>query len=149
MWCRGINSLNNVFPGWKKNISMLEKTHVDLITNLNFVKMQHWRHMECIWTFHQQNIGRFVGPHAAQAWPVWAMLMRGRSLLGQFTRYQAMMARPVLSKLFKAWSTIVLLIPVYDILILSQSRHSSAPNWHALNYWLTFTLRDAYLLMAL
>ena len=46
-----------------------------------------------------------------------AMLMRGRSLVGQSSRYLAMMTRPVLTKPFKAWSMIVILIPVYDILI--------------------------------
>ena len=51
--------------------------------------------------------GRFVGPQAAKARPIWAMLMRGRS--------------------FKAWSLIEILIPAYDILILSQSRHPAAP----------------------
>ena len=45
---------------------------------------------------------------------------------------------------FKAWSMFVLLIPVYDILISSQSCHSAAPNWHALNYWLTYTMDDTY-----
>ena len=62
-----------------------------------------------------------VGPQAAQARPEWTMLMRGRSLLGQSSRYLAMMTRPVLTKLFKAWSMIVILIPVYDILISLQS----------------------------
>ena len=50
---------------------------------------------------------------------------------------------------FKAWSMIVILILVYDILISSQSRHLSAPNWHALNYWLAYTMADTYLLMVL
>ena len=77
--------------------------------------------MECIWTFHQLNDGRFVGPQAAQAERGWAMLVQGDSLLGQSSRYLAMMMRPVLNKLFKAWSMIVVLVPVYDILISSQS----------------------------
>ena len=51
----------------------------------------------------------------------WAMLMWGRSLLGQSSRYLAMMTRPVLAKPFKTWSMIVKLIPVNDILISSQS----------------------------
>ena len=67
--------------------------------------------------------------------------MRGRSLLGQSSRYLAM-TRPVPAKPFKAWSMIVILIPVYDILILSQSHHLSAPNWHALSYWLAYTMTD-------
>ena len=54
------------------------------------------------------------------------------------------MTRPVLTKPFKAWSMIVVLIPVYAILISSQSCHSSAPNWHALNYWLAYTMTDTY-----
>ena len=90
-----------------------------------------------------------VGPQAAQARPEWTMLMQGRSLLGQSSRYLAMMTRPVLTKRFKAWSKIVILIPVYGILISLQSRHLSAPNWHALNYWLAYTITDTYLLMVL
>ena len=107
--------------------------------------------MECIWTFHQQNVGRFVGPQAAQARLGWAMLMRGRSLLGQSSRYLAMMTRLVLSshQPFKAWSMIIMPIPVHDILISSQSPHSSAPNSHALNYWLAYTMNSTYLLMVL
>ena len=88
-------------------------------------------------------------PQAARARPVWAMLMRGRLLLGQSSRYLAMMTRPVLTKPFKAWSMLVILIPVYDILISSQSRHLSTPNWHALNYWLAYRMTDTYLLMVL
>ena len=42
-----------------------------------------------------------VGPQAAHARPEWTMLMRGRSLLGQSSRYLAMMTRPVLTKLLK------------------------------------------------
>ena len=98
--------------------------------------------MGCIWTVHQLNVGRLVGLQAAQARPDWAMLMRGRSLLGQSSRYLSMMTRPVLTKPFKASSMIVILIPVYDILISSQSCHSSAPKWHALNYWLAYTMTD-------
>ena len=45
---------------------------------------------------------------------------------------------------FKAWSMIVVLITVYDILISSHPRHSSAPNWHALNYWLAYKMIDTY-----
>ena len=45
---------------------------------------------------------------------------------------------------FKAWSMIVVLITVYDIVISSQSSHSSASNWHALNYWLTYKMTDTY-----
>ena len=77
--------------------------------------------MECIWTVHQLNVGRLVEPQAAQARPEWKMLMRGRSLLGQSSRYLAMMKRPILTKPLKAWSMIVILITVYDILISSQS----------------------------
>ena len=77
------------------------------------------------------------------------MLMWDRSLLGQSSRYLAMMTRPFLTKLFKGWSTIVVLIPVYDILISSQFRHSSARNWHALNFWLDNTMADTCLLMVL
>ena len=50
---------------------------------------------------------------------------------------------------FKAWAMIVVLIPVYDIGISSGPRHKSASNWHALNYWLTYTMTDTYLLMVL
>ena len=35
---------------------------------------------------HQLNRGRLVGPQEARAWPEWAMLMRGRLLLGQSSR---------------------------------------------------------------
>ena len=112
-----ISSLHNAFLD--KTYQCLTKPYVDLITNLNFVKMQHYRWMDCTWTFHHQKVGRFVGPQAAQAWSGWAMLKRGRSLLGQSSRYLAMMTRPILTKLFKARSMIVILIPVYDILILS------------------------------
>ena len=35
--------------------------------------------MDCIWTFHQQNIARFVGPQAAQVRPGWAMLIEAES----------------------------------------------------------------------
>ena len=115
------------FPD-KKYQCLKNKTHVNLITNLNFVKMQHCRQMESIWTFHQQNVGRFVGPQAARARPGWAMLMRGRSLLGQSSRYLAMMTRPVLTKLFKAWAMIVVLTLFYGILISSRTRHKSASN---------------------
>ena len=48
----------------------------------------------------------------------------GRSPLGQSSRYLAMMTRTVPTKLFKAWSMIVILIPVYDILKLK------AAIWH-------------------
>ena len=48
------------------------------------------------------NVGRFVGPQAAQARPGWAMLKRVRSLPVQSCRYLEMMTRPVLTKLFKA-----------------------------------------------
>ena len=45
-----------------KNMSTLEKqSRVDLITSINFVKTQHRRWMNCIWTFHQQNVARFLG----------------------------------------------------------------------------------------
>ena len=40
---------------------------------------------------HQLNRGRLVGPQEARAWPEWAMLMRGRLLLGQSSRCLAMM----------------------------------------------------------
>ena len=69
---------------------------------------------------------------------------RGRSLLGQSSRCLAIMTRPVLTKPFKAWSMSVILILVYDILISSQPYHSFVPNWHALNYWLAYTLTDTY-----
>ena len=105
--------------------------------------------MECIWTVHQLNVGRLVGPQAAQARPEWTMLMRGCSLFGQSSRYLAVMTRPVHTKPFKTWSMIVILITVYDILISSQSRHLSAPNWHSLNYWSAYTMTDTYLLMVL
>ena len=96
--------------------------------------------MECISIVHQLNVGRLVGPQAAQARPEWTRLMRGRSPFGQSSWYLAMMTRPVLTKLFNAWSMIVILIPVHNILISSQSRHLSTPNWHALNYWLAYTM---------
>ena len=51
-------------------------------------------------------------------------------------------------QIFKAWSMFGLLIPVYDILISSQSCHSAAPNWHTLNYWLTYTMADGRHLFA-
>ena len=143
-----INSLKNVLSGWK-TYQCLQEKHVDLTISQNFVKMQQYRYMEYIWTFHQQNVVRFVGLQAAQGQPGWAMLMRGRSLLGHSSRYLAMMTWPVLTKLFKAWSMIVLLILVYDILIPSQSQRSSAPNRHALNYWLAYRMTDTYLLMVL
>ena len=44
------------------------KKHIDLSTNLNFVKIEHYRSSECIWTPHKQNVGRFVGPQVAQDW---------------------------------------------------------------------------------
>ena len=100
-------------------------------------------------TFHQQNVGRFVGPQAAQTRPGWAMLMRGRSFLGQSSRYLAMITRPVLTKLFKACAMIVVLIPCYDSIMSSRTRHKSASNRHALNYWLTYTMADIYLMMVL
>ena len=70
------------------------------------------RHVELI-----TNLKRIVGPQASQARPEWTMPMRDRSLLVQSSRYLAMMTRPVLTKSFKAWSMIVIHIPVYDILI--------------------------------
>ena len=100
-------------------------------------------------TFHQQNVGRFVGPQAAQTRPGWATLMRGRSFLGQSSRYLAMITWPVLTKLFKACAMIVVLIPCYDILMSSRTRHKSASNRHELNYWLTYTMADTYLMMVL
>ena len=60
-----------------------------------------------IWTFHELNVGRLVGSQAAQARPEWAILVRGRSLLGQSPRYLAMMTRLVLTKPFKIWSMII------------------------------------------
>ena len=93
-----------------------------------------------VWTFHQLNVGRFIGPKAAQARPGWVILMQGPSLLGQSSRYMAMITRAILIKLFKAWSMIVVLIQVYISLISWQSRHSSAPNWHAFNYQLSYTV---------
>ena len=102
--------------------------------------------MQCSSTFHHQNVGRFVGPQSAQVQTGWAMLIRGRSLLGQSSRYLTMMTRPVLTKLFRAWSVIVVRIPVYDIIMSSQSRHSPDPNRHAMNYWFAYTMTDTYLL---
>ena len=102
--------------------------------------------MEC-WNSPLTEFWTPFGPQAAQAWPEWTRLMRGRSLLGQSSQYLAMTTRPVLTKPFKAWSMLVILIPVYDILISSQSRQLSAPNRHALNYWLAYTMTDTYLLM--
>ena len=49
------------------------------------------------------------------------MLIQGSSLLGQSSRYLAKMTRPVLTKPFKAWSMIVILIPVYDNFIAIPS----------------------------
>ena len=143
-WCRCIDSciLCLHINAWKKK-------HVDLIAYLKFVKMQHFREMEWIWTFHEMNVVRLVGPQAAQARPEWAMLTRGISLLGQSSRYMAMIKRPVLTRLFKTWSMIIVLIPVYDILISLHFRHSSTPNSYALNYWLAYTMVDTYLLMVL
>ena len=46
-WCRCITTFNNVFLAKKKTINAW-KAHVDLITNLNFVKTQLCRWMECI-----------------------------------------------------------------------------------------------------
>ena len=84
-----------------ENISVFEKNkHLDLITNLDFVKMQHCRHMERIWIVHQHDVGRFVG-QAAQARPAGAMLLRDRSLLGQSSRYLAMMTRPELTNFLR------------------------------------------------
>ena len=68
--------------------------------------------------------------------------MRSRLLLGQSSRYLAKMTRPILTKHFKAWAIIFMLVPVCDILIPSQFRHSAAPNWHVLNYWLAYTMTD-------
>ena len=80
---------------------MLEKKrHVELITNIKSSKCNFavkWNAFE-----HKLNVRRLVGPQAAQARPEWAMLVRGRSLLGQSSRYLAMMTRPVLTKPFKA-----------------------------------------------
>ena len=56
---------------------------------------------------------------------------------------------PILTKLFKACAMIVVLIPFYDILISSKTRHKAASNSHALNYLLTYTMTDIYLLMGL
>ena len=128
---------------------MLEKSHVNLITNLKFVKMQHCGWEEYIWTFHQQNVGHLVWPPGVQTRPGWAMLIRDRSLLGQSSRYLAMMARPVITELFKTGSIILALIPVYDILISSQFRHSAVPYLHPLNYLLASTMINTYMLMVM
>ena len=40
---------------------------------------------------------------------------------------------PVLTKLFKAWAMVVVIIPFYVIVISSRTRHKSDSNWHALN----------------
>ena len=36
--------------------------------------------MECIWTVHELDVGRFVGPQAAQARPEWTDNAYARSL---------------------------------------------------------------------
>ena len=43
-------------------------SHVDLTANLKFVKLQHCRWIEYIWTFPRQNVGRFVGSQGAHVW---------------------------------------------------------------------------------
>ena len=50
---------------------------------------------------------------------------------------------------FQAWSMNVALIPVYDILISSQCRHSSGPDLHASNCCLAYTIINTYLLTVL
>ena len=51
----------NKFVPWIKTCQYLKKINVDLIRSMNFVKMQHRRWMDCIWTFRQQSAGRFLG----------------------------------------------------------------------------------------
>ena len=117
----------NKFVPWIKNMSVLEKLHVDLVTSIKFGKMQHCRRVECIWTFHQQKVGRFsglnelgcgLGGHAyARALAPWAIL----SISGNDDTNNPHWT-------FKAWSMIVALISVCDSLISSPPCHSSGLN---------------------
>ena len=131
VWCWCINSLHIVFTYWclkkeTRRINNKPKICQNVALQLNGMHLNS-ASTEC-WTPCR------TASSSGTAWV--AMLIRGRSLLGQSSRYLSMMTRPVLTKRFKAWSMIVIFNPVYDILISSQSCHSSAPNWHALNYWL-------------
>ena len=64
------------------------------------------------------------GPQAAQARPAYARSLAPWTILSISDNDDTTSPH----QLFKAWSMIVPLIPVYDILISSQPRHSSAPN---------------------
>ena len=93
--------------------------------------------MECIATLHQLNVGRSVGPQAAQARPGWEMLINARALAPW-----AILSISGNDDMTSPQQTmIVMLIPVYDILISSQSRCSSAqigmylPQIH--RHWIT------------
>ena len=131
-WFRYINSWHNVFPGLKnknKNISVLEKNpHVNLITNLNFVKYSII--LECSAFEHSTN--RMLNALSGLK-ELWRGL--GGQCLCEVARssgnpldiYLAMMTLSVFNELLKVWSMFASLIPVYDISISSQSSHSSAP----------------------
>ena len=100
--------------------------------------------MGCIWTFHQLKLDALSGRKQlrhglgeqcyGKSLAPWAIL----SISGYDDTASHLWHSIVITELFKAWSMILVLIPVYDILISSQSRHSSAPIWHALDYWLPY-----------
>ena len=145
MSCRCINSLHNVF------------TYQFLKKETSRIK---YKPKICQNAALQLN-GKHLNSPSTECWtPCRAASSSGTDWVGSaYARSLApcpilsisgtMMTRPVLTKPFKALSMIIILIPVYDILLSSQSGYSSVPNWHALNYWLAYTMTDIYLLMVL
>ena len=56
-----------------------------------------------------------LGHQGTQAWPGWALLMRGRSPLGRSSRYLALMTQTVLTRIDNVLSVDAVLIPAYDV----------------------------------
>ena len=144
MWCRCINSLHNVFTYQclkkeTRRINYKPKLSQNAALQLNGMHLSS-PSTEC-WTALSgcKQLRHGLGGQC--------LCEVARSLAYPLDNDLAMMTRPVLAKPFKAWSMIVMPIPVYDILISSQSCHSSAPNWHALNYRLAYTMTDTYWVM--
>ena len=97
------------------------------------VEMQYYRWMECVWTFHQQNVGHFYGSQRTHARHWRVFLMRYRPHIGLFILYLAMMTQtgPIELRKTVFIRTYTASIPVYDILLSSPSCHSYAPCPHA------------------
>ena len=119
------NALNHCImcPPRLKTISILEKYREDLMASLNNINNLSKCNIavECIWRFHQQNVGRFYGSQRAQARPERTFLMQvaHRPL---FIRCLAMMTQTVSTEIRNTVSTGRAFVPTY-ILTSSPPRH--------------------------